>query len=154
MNKILPILVLSIFVLDGLGAVAIPNNKKIENKPLNMQDFELEISIQGGFFGYIINVINKGTEPVSGNLTIEITTNAMVMLLGQTLSKELTIAIDPGSAEGEFKLTPILGFGDATISISGVFRTEHGEYPFEILNDRGYIFLIYIVFSEIIFYFP
>jgi hypothetical protein len=39
MKKILPILIVSILVLSGLGAVAIPNEKQIVNKSLSTQDF-------------------------------------------------------------------------------------------------------------------
>jgi len=155
MKKILPLLVVSILILSGLGAVAIPSYKIIENKTSNMQDFELEIVIEGGLFGYLINVINKGTEPVSGNLSIEISTTAMITLIGRNLSKEYELGkIDPGSAKAELKLRYFLGFGDATMSISGVFRTDQEEYPFGSTNERGYIFLIYVVFGDVVFNFP
>jgi len=154
MKKILTLLVISILVLGGIGAVAIPSNKQMVNNNINMQEFELEISIQGGLFGYIINVNNLGTEPVIGNLSIDISTGAMVMLIGGNLSKEFAVSIDPGSAEGEFKVLPLIGFGDATMSMSGVFRTQNGDYSFGSTNERGYIFLIYVVFSELIFHFP
>ena len=155
MNKILSLLITSILVLGSLGAVAIPGDEIIENKTSDMQDFELEIVIKGGLFGYLIDVINTGTEPVSGNLSIEISTTSMVTLIGRNLSGDFELGkIDPGSAKAELKLRFYIGFGDSAMSISGVFKTEHEEYPFGSTNERGYVFLIYVVFRDVVFHFP
>ena len=53
MKKILPLLVVSIFVLSGLIVVAIP-----EKVSLNKQDWALEIDVEGGFLGYEVVITN------------------------------------------------------------------------------------------------
>ena len=46
MKKILQILIVSILLLNGIGAVAISNERKIENKPLFSKDWTLEIKVK------------------------------------------------------------------------------------------------------------
>ena len=43
MKKLLPLFVVSILVLGGIGAVAIPCDKPIENQPLSSRQSLLEI---------------------------------------------------------------------------------------------------------------
>ncbi len=153
MKKILTAIVLCIFILSGFRAIAIPHEKLIENKPLNIQGFQLEIIIEGGFLGYTVTVINTGAEQVRGNLTIEITTDTMVVLFGATLSEESFLDLNPINGIDTFKLQPLIGFGSASIIISGVFQNEIEEYPFETISN-GYAFLIYILCDKTSIFIP
>ncbi len=146
MKNILPLLVVSILVLSGLGAVAIPNEEQIENKPLITEDWALEIKVKGGLLGYQVTVENVGNETVNGNLTINITTDAWIMLLGRNLEFPLCpshLDLSPGEKE-PYNPGPVIGFGPATITIDGEFTFEEpaDSYPFE-TNGSGFIFLIY-----------
>ena len=147
MNKILTVLVLCILISGLFRVAAISNNNQIENKSLNMRQYELEIIIEGGFLGYTISVMNIGTTRASGNLSVEILMNAMVVLFGANLTGEFQIDLDPLSSIEKFNLRTLIGFGSASISISGVFVNEENKYPFE-TNTNGYAFLIFVVCDE------
>jgi hypothetical protein len=140
-------------ILCGFRAFAIPNNLDIEQNPLNMPGFAIEITIEGGFFGYSVSVMNTGPEQVKGNLTLNISTDAMFVLFGETLSKDIELDLNPINGVENFKLQPILGFGSASISISGLFRHCQIEYP--INNETsGYAFLFFILCDETIINIP
>ena len=64
MRKLLPLLVVSILVSSGLGAIAIPYEKLIADQPLNTQDSPIEIIVKGGLLGYKVTVKNVGNESV------------------------------------------------------------------------------------------
>lgn len=147
MKKILTLLIIGIIFLIGFRAIAIPNEKLTENKPLNLNNVQLEIVIEGGFLGYIITIINSGTERITGNLTIEIITEAMVVVFGATLSNESSFNIDPLKGTFNFKLQPLIGFGSATSYISGVIQIDDIEYPFETVTN-GYAFIIFLILDE------
>ena len=147
MKKILTLLIIGILVLMGFRAIAKPYEKLTENNPLNLNPLQLEIVIEGGFLGYIITIINSGTERIKGNLTIEIITEAMVVLYGATLSNESSFNIDPLKGTYNFKLQPLIGFGSATCYISGVIQIDDEEYPFETVTN-GYAFIIFLVLDE------
>lgn len=147
MKKFLIVLLLCILILSGFRAFAIPHDKQIENEPLNMQQYKLEITIKGGFLGYTILVRNTGIDRVCGNLSIEILTDAMVVIFGENLTGEYKIELDPLSKIEKINLRPLIGFGSASMSISGVFADKDGEYTFEKISD-GYAFVILIVCDE------
>ncbi|UCF50611.1 MAG: hypothetical protein JSU91_03780 [Thermoplasmatales archaeon] len=147
MKKILTLLIIGILILIGFRAIAIPHEKLTENKPLNLNPLQLEIVIEGGFLGYIISIINSGTERITGNITIEIITEAMVVVFGANLSNESSFNIDPLKGTFNFKLQPLIGFGSATCYISGVVQIDDIEYPFETVTN-GYAFIIFLICDE------
>ena len=147
MKKILTVLIIGIFILVGFRAIAIPQEKLTENKPLNLTPLQLEIVIEGGFLGYKITIINSGTERVIGNLTIEIITEAMVVVFGANLTGESSFNIDPLKGTYIYKLQPLIGFGSATSYISGVIQIDDLEYPLETLTN-GYAFIILLILDE------
>ena len=145
MKKLLPVLIADILVLGGFGAVAIQDKEYIENKPLITQDWLLEIEFKGGLFRYTVTIDNIGNESVNGQISIEITTDAWIMLLG---SEHFGFSIDSVEYTPEesqiYKFGPVRGFGPAKINLSGVFTHEIGEeYPFE-AEVEGFVFLFYI----------
>lgn len=145
MKKLLPLLVVGIFVLSGFGVIALQEGKQIVNKPLNPQDWELEILVIGETLGYRVIITNVGNETVNGTVNVTITTDTWFMFLGGS-SGMVTPPweISPGKGT-DYKLKPVIGFGLAKINISGVFTHEiDGEYPFE-EETGGIIFLIYVV---------
>ena len=150
MKKIIPILVLCILVISGLGAVAVQDEKYIENKPLIKQDWLFEIEFKGGFyksgFGYIVTIKNIGNESVTGDISIYITTDAWIMLLG---TDHFGFHIDSVEYIPEdtqiYPFQPVRGFGPANINLSGVFTNEIGEeYPFE-AEVEGFVFLFFVL---------
>ena len=145
MKKIYPFLIIGILVLSSIGAVAETDGKQMEKEPMNIQDWQLIIDIKGGFFGYTVRVTNEGGEPVSGNLTINITTDAGFMLLGRELSEtpDVIEALPPDEYV-EFKMGPVLGFGFADITITGVFTPIDDPYPFEMEATNGFVLLFFV----------
>jgi len=119
MKRILPLLVGSILVLSGLGAVAIPNEKQILNKSQTTQDWGIEIVVDGWGFGYRVMIGTTVNESVTGDYIMNITTDARIILVGRELGYDLmNLTLD----EPEFpigpRLKPLIGFGFATINIS------------------------------------
>ena len=153
MKKILTVLILLMFVLIGFRTIAIPNEKSLESNSLNMKVFGLEIIVEGGFLGYTVTIINKGAEQVQGNFSIEIFTDAMVVLFGANMSKEIYLDLNPLNGLKTFKLQPLIGFGSTTITISGVFVDSKDEYPFEAISN-GYSFVIYLICDETLISIP
>ncbi len=140
------ILVVSILVLSGLGAVAIPNEEQIENKPLITEDWALEIKVNGGLFGYQVTAENVGNETVNGSLTMNITTDAWIMLRGRNLRFPLCpfhLDLFPGEKES-FNPGPVIGFGSAKINIKGEFAFDESADPYLFETNRsGFVFLIF-----------
>jgi len=147
MKKLLSGIIICILIVSAFRVTAVYNNNQIKNIPLNMQEYKLEIIIEGGFLGYTISVINTGTTRASGNLSIEILMDAMFVLFGANLTEEFQIELDPLSKIEKLKLRPLIGFGSASISISGVFLSEENKYPFEI-NTNGFAFIILVICDE------
>ena len=146
MNKIFLFFIVSILLLNGLGVVAIYNEEQIENKPLFTEDWALEIKLKSGVLGYQLTIENVGKETINGSLTMNITTDAWIMLLGRNVKFPLCpshLDLSPGEKE-PYNPGPVIGFGLATITIAGEFAFEKqaGSYPFE-TNGSGFIFLIY-----------
>ena len=143
MKKLIPILIVGVLLISGLGAVAIASENRMQNKPMSEEDWELVIDIKGGFFGYSVRVTNEGNETVSGNLTIDITTDATIMLLGNELTEtpDVIEALEPGEYIS-FTMRPVIGFGPALINIEGVFETPD-VYPFE-TEANGFVLLFFV----------
>lgn len=163
MKKIVPILLVIILVLSGLGVIAIPSEKQIENKPLIKQDWLLEIEFKGGFykpgFGYIVTIENIGNESVTGAISIFITTDAWIMLWG---SDHFGFHIDQVEYIPEdpqvYPFQPVRGFGPAIINLSGIFTYKdmygvYWEYPFE-AEVKGFVFLFYVFCDKTILKIP
>ena len=146
MKKIIPFLIIGILILSGIGAVALPSEKQIENKPLIGQDFELEILVEGGTFGYKVTFTNMGPEPINVSITMNIVTDAWFMFLGgdmiSTCPEDGYLGLDPGGYE-TFDMKPLFGFGPATISISGTVFVDPTEFDFEV-ETTGFVFLIIV----------
>jgi len=146
MKNILTLLVVSILLLSGLGVVAIPNEEQIENKPLITEDWALEIKVKGGLLGYQVTVENVGNGTVKGNLTMNITTDAWIMLRGRNLEFPLCplhLDLSPGEKE-TYNPGPVIGFGSSTITINGKFTFEETENPYLFeTNGSGFVFLIF-----------
>ena len=163
MKKIIPLLVVSILVLSGSGIIAIPNEEQIENKPLIKQDWQLEIEFKSGFykcgFGYIVTIENIGNEPVAGDISIYITTDARIMLSGTDHFGFHINPVEyiPGDPQ-VYPFQPVRGFGPATINLSGVFRYRdiygaYWEYPFE-AEVKGFVFLFCVFCGKTILNIP
>ena len=140
---ILPILAIGILVLSGLGASAIPNENQMKTNPLNMDDLKLEIVVKGGILGYKATVTNVGTVPVEGELSIKITTDAKIMLLGRNLELPLEDLRLPPDESIEYNLRPVLGLGSAIITIS-VAMAAGGVVHTADAQTQGSVFLFYV----------
>ena len=144
MKKLLPLFVVSILVLGGIGAVAIPCEKPIENQPLSSKQSLLEINVKGGFLGYKVTVTNVGNVSINGTMNMTITTNARVILSGGTLSLpgwNFGLAV---SNSASTKLKPIFGLGRTNVTVSGeVVLANIGTFQFSSWGT-GFLFLIYV----------
>lgn len=147
MKKILTVLILLMFILIGFRTIAIPHEISFKNNPINMKVFGLKVIVEGGFLGYTVTIINTGAERVQGNFSIEILTDAMVVLFGGNMSKERYLDLNPLNGLDTFKLQPLIGFGSANINIKGFFKDSEEEYPFEEISN-GYAFVIYLICDE------
>jgi len=145
MKKIFPLLVISILVLSGLGAVAVSDDKHIEDKPMSTEGFELEIGVKGELPGYSIVVRNVGTVPVTGELNMMISTDGFGMIVGKEIGMNKAFD-DPIPIEEFAKLKTGLVFGlsPVTIKVSGVFKTGPADYPFE-TTGNGFVFLFFVI---------
>jgi len=153
MKRIPIVLILFLMLICGFRTYAIPQDLTFEKNPLNMPEFTLEIIIEGGILGYSATVINTGPEQVKANLTINISTDAMFVIFGETLSIEKYIDLNPITGIETFKLLPMIGFGSASISISGFLKYGNVNYPIEEIAS-GYAFVVYILCDETIIYLP
>lgn len=148
MKRILPLLIVGILVLGGLGAVAVPDEDTTSEILLQPK---LEIMIKGGLLGYTVNVKNVGNETIKGTLNMTITTNATIMILGDELSYD-SFGYDMDAGEYvKFKWGPVIGFGPATINVEGIFSP--GGWGFE-AEANGIILLFYVLCSKTTFNIP
>jgi hypothetical protein len=147
MKKFLIVLILCTLILSGFRAFAIPNSRYIEKSPLNMQGFSLEIKIEGGLFGYSVTVTNDGAEEIKGNLSLNITTDSMFVILGETISKDIELDLNPINGIENFNLKPLIAFGSSTITISGSFKSGQMQYPINNITS-GYAFVVFILCDE------
>jgi hypothetical protein len=147
MKKILIVIVLCTLILGGFRSFAAPNSRYIENYPLNMKGFSLEVKIEGGFLGYSVTATNTGAEEIKGNLSLNITTEAMFVIFGETLSKKIELDLNPITGIENFNLKPLIAFGSSTITISGVFNSGQMQYPINNITN-GYAFIVFILCDE------
>ncbi|UCF12234.1 MAG: hypothetical protein JSW06_09355 [Thermoplasmatales archaeon] len=157
MKKILPLLVVSILVLSGLGAVAVPEEKQIENKPLSTQDWGMEIEVLGDWFGYVAFIGPTINESVTGDYIINISTNASIMIIGRELGYALmNLTLDEPEYPIRPDLRPLIGFGFATINILiNVSITDPvvGEFLLE-KQVKGFVLPFYVLCPKTTFTIP
>jgi hypothetical protein len=148
MKKMLPLLVVIILVISGIGVVAIPIDKQIENEPENTQAMNLEIKLKTKIAGYKITMSNTGTETVKGNLTITVATHGKTLAGKEFLwppDKPYAINMDPGKSETT-SLGPLLGIGSINVVLDAVLITDTGDYIGSVEAD-GFLFLIFAFLS-------
>lgn len=149
MKKILPFFVVSILVLNGLGVIAIPSDKQVEVKPLNIKDWPIEIKVTGGLLGYKVTLINVGNRPVSGNFSMTITTDARIMLLGEELElNAVDFECDIDELK-EFWMRPVLGFGDSHLEQDVVMNLTGNPYWERYKGETNGFVLLFFVFCEV-----
>ena len=147
MKRIPIVFILLLVILSGFRTYAVTQDYYIEKTPINMPEFALEIIIEGGILGYFITVLNTGPEKIEGNLTINISTDTMFVFFGETLKLETDIDLNPINGIEVFKLQPLIGFGSASISISGFLKNGNDLYPIDDITS-GYAFVVYILCDE------
>jgi len=152
-KKILSMLIICIIFLNSFLVVAIPTNNKIKNNPLNSQEFQLKIVIESGFLGYSVKISNTGLETIKGNLTIQIITDAMVVLFGENLTKMIYLDMNPLYKMVNLTLRPLIGFGSATMDISCVLETESETFRVDTIAN-GYAFVLFVICDETTIFFP
>lgn len=115
MRKILPLLVVSILVLSGLGAVATTSEK--ENTQLTTLPPDLSFTIRGGL-GITIGCFNAGNHAFTGTINVSITVRGKIIML---LSDSLKLVFDeieiPSKTGGTLARILIIGFGWVSIVI-------------------------------------
>lgn len=145
MRKLLPLMVVSIFVLSGLGAVAIQDEQQIENQPSNIQPHLLEINVNGVFLGYKVTITNVGNVTINGTINMTITTNAPFIPMGSVLSLPgWNFGLTVSNSASTF-LRPAIGLGPVNVTVSGeVVLANIGTFQYSAWGT-GFIFLIYIL---------
>lgn len=115
MKKILPLLVVSILVLSGLGAVATTSEK--ENTQLTTLPPDLSFNIRGGL-GITIGCFNAGNHAFTGTINVSITVHGGNIIL---LSDSWKLVFDeieiPSKTGGTLARLLMVGFGWTTIAI-------------------------------------
>jgi len=139
MKKLLPILIISILILSGIGISAAPVDREV--KPRNIQDWNLEIVVKGGLGGYTATVTNTGTEIIAGNLTIQVHTEPWIIIIGKDLETINDIELNPEDTL-KYSLKSVFGFGKGHINVDAVFITETDTYIKSEVTD-GFVFFIY-----------
>lgn len=142
MKKILILFVVSILIMSGLGVVAIP----YEKESLNKQDFKIEMLVKGTLLGYIVTFTNVENESVTGDYKINITIDTWFIKSGKFIGFEYeNLTLEPNMDPFKDYITPVQGFGPATITIRGYFIHENDEkYPFEAVT-KGFVLLFYVL---------
>jgi len=112
MKKLLPLLVVSILVLGGLGAVATTDDEKTATLG------ELEAEAKGGF-GVTVTITNNGNMPheQAGNVTIKIRC-APIMLLGGYSCLPIPLPIPAGGGSVNVSTGLVIGLGIGTVYIT------------------------------------
>jgi hypothetical protein len=143
MKQILPLVVISILVLGGLGAVAVPEEHNTP-EPL-LQEPQLEVLIEGGFLRYIVTVTNVGDETFNGTLNFSINTDAWVMFSGdKIMPPTFELVLDP-TESFITKWGAVIGFGPANVSVNGVVEDlDYWKIEFE-TKTTGFILLFFVI---------
>ena len=148
MKKMLPLLVVIILVMSGIGVLAFPIDKQIEKKPQSMQDWELEIKTKAKLSGYKLTLSSQGTENVKGNLTVTVATHGKT-LMGKEFIWPPDEPYDINMAPGESEIVqfgPLLGIGSIKVVVDAIILTDEGEY-LKSVEAEGFLFLIFAFFS-------
>ncbi len=143
MKKLLPLLVVVILVMGGIGAVAVSNDKKMENKPQITQEWELEIKTKAKLAGYKLTLSSQGTENVKGNLTVTVATHGKTLMGKEFIwppDEFYDINMAPGESE-TIQLGPLLGIGSIKVVTDAVILTDEGEY-LKSVEAEGFLLLI------------
>ena len=156
-KKIVTFMMLGIFILPILGTVVISDEKQILQSHLATQDWGIEIVVDGWGLGYKVMIGILMNETVTGDYTINISTDARFILVGRTLGYELiNLTLDePGFPIGPH-LKPIIGFGPATINISiNISLTDPvvDHYLFQ-KQIKGFLLFFYVYCPKTIFTIP
>ena len=135
MRKILPLLVVGIFVCSGLGAVAIPFENKSNARVLQPQ---LEATAICGW-GILVTIKNVGTETFQGDITcrLDIDVPSFITISGHKWEYN-GWTLEPGASilvRGR-----VFGFGPATISMD----LDYGQGVIT-GNTTGYMILFFII---------
>jgi hypothetical protein len=119
MKKLLPLMAVSIFVLSGLGAVALPSEKQ-DAKSAYQAD--IEMSFRHGFqIGVMVNIQCSAETPDVIEANVHFDINAPLMLYkGECDAMPDPIPI-PSGGEATAKTGLIFGFGPALITAMGTF---------------------------------
>ncbi len=148
MKKMLPLLVIIILVMSGIGAVAITNDKNMENKPQSMQEWELEIKTKAKLAGYKLTLSSQGTENVRGNLTVTVGTHGKTLMGKEFIfppDEPYDINMAPGESE-TVQLGPLLGIGSIKVVVDAIILTDEGEF-LKSVEAEGFLLLILPFFS-------
>ena len=148
MKKMLPLLVVIILVMSGIGAIAVSIDKKMGNDPQNIQEWELEIKTKAKLSGYKLTLSSQGTENVKGNLTVTVGTHGKT-LMGKEFIWPPDEAYDINMAPGEsetVQLGPLLGIGSIKVVVDAIILTDEGEF-LKSVETEGFLFLIFAFFS-------
>lgn len=140
MKKLLPILIISILIISGIGISAAPVKKDLEIKPQNTEDWNLELTVKGGLFGYTATVTNTGTASISGNLTIQVHSEPKLVLLGKDLETINDVNLSPEDTL-KYNLRTVFGIGSGFMNFDVVFITDTDTY---IESERTDLFVLFI----------
>ena len=144
MKELLPLLLVSILVFGGLGAIANPVEKANETQPLNTQVPLIGIEVKGGFLGYKINI--TVLNPLyNSTLELTITTKALFMILGE----ELGWLKDYPDFLNVKKMGPVFGFGPARINLEARLRLENGNEYYDSVKVTGLILGPFVFYRAI-----
>ena len=153
MNKILSSLIVVIFVLSGLRAVALSDEKE----PLNTEEWGIEIVVDGWGFGYRVMIGTTVNESVTGDYIMNISTDARFILTGRDLGYDLmNLTLDEPEYPIGPHLKPLIGFGFATINISiNVTITDPvvGGFLFE-KQVKGFVLPFFVICPKTTFTIP
>jgi hypothetical protein len=153
MYKIFPLLVVGIFVLSGVGAVAISDEKET----FNTEEWGIVIVVDGWGFGYRVMIGTTVNESVTGDYIMNISTDARFILTGRELGYDLmNLTLDEPEYPIGPHLKPLIGFGFATINISiNVTITDPvvGEFLFK-KQVKGFVLPFFVICPRTTFFIP
>jgi hypothetical protein len=118
MKKLIPLLVVSIFVLSGLGAVAVPDEESIAS----MGNGHIEGEFKGGL-GVGFTFTNNGSIPYEEQVNITIKIQRLINLKGKYYN--FSMPTIPANETVSLR-TPII-FGLGPVCVKYMIERPHGE---------------------------